>query len=65
MSKQIEPIVGSKWVAAHAYGRKDAISFTVLATTEHGIYLASPEARSTLVQPERFHSLYRTDPRSR
>jgi hypothetical protein len=61
----VEVKEGNKYIASHAYGRTDAISFTVRGVTEHGIYITSPESRSPghLISHAEFGKLYRLDTR--
>lgn len=55
---------GSKWVANIAYGRKDAICFTVRGVTSHGIYITGSERTpGNLYSQAEFVKLFRPDPR--
>jgi hypothetical protein len=38
--------VGSRWIAKHSSGRKDAIVWTVRGVTTYGVYFSAPESRS-------------------
>lgn len=56
--------VGSKWVATYAFGRQDAICFTVRGVTEQGIYITGSERTpGNLISHEVFGRLYRVDTR--
>lgn len=55
----------SKWQAATAYGRKDAITYTVRGVTDKGVYVTpdiATRSPSHLYSEERFLKLFREAP---
>jgi len=51
---------GSTWIARHAFGRHDAIVYTVRGVTASGVYVTSCEGRSPghLYSEEDFRRLF-------